>query len=252
MISNTGNILMRKMTEAIQKRSLKIAFLGYTDIMLSDAEWRALGVNPRQLADRPNGDLLRSGAYHNRSDVSVTPGLTPAVNAVLHHECNITVFDFVKHEGTEVAWDFNLPIGEQWHQKFDVIIDAGTCEHIFNLPQALSNVYDMVAVDGLVLHGGPLCWPNHGFYGYNPTLFADFYEANDCSVIEIFLEAFRTTEKQGRERVVIANVPNMIDSGWRSSRISRFKFNVSAVIRKGAHRDSVTSDQTHKQFADPV
>ena len=124
MISNTGNILerLRKMTEAIQKRSLKIAFLGYTDIMLSDAEWRALGVNPRQLADRPNGDLLRSETYHNRSDVSVTPGLTTAVNAVLHHECNITVFDFVKHEGSEVAWDFNLPIGEQWHQKFDVII----------------------------------------------------------------------------------------------------------------------------------
>ena len=38
------------------------------------------------------------GEVNTRRGVSVTPGLTPAVNAVLHHECNITVFDFVKHE----------------------------------------------------------------------------------------------------------------------------------------------------------
>ena len=183
------------------KETINIAFLGYTDIMLNSREWASLGINEKELDNRENWKRLT--AIHGRNDVQVVPTLTSVLKALIGNNFNLTIFDFTKYEGSEIEWDFNFEITDEFVNKFDIIIDSGTCEHIFNLPQALININKMLKINGIVWHGGPLCWPNHGFYGYNPTLFADFYEDNGCQIIEMFLRA----SLGNQEHLTISKLP---------------------------------------------
>lgn len=224
-------ILLRKL---IPKKKVRIAFLGYTDLMLNEAAWFKLGVNQSVLENRQNWEKLTK--VHGRPDVTVVPTLTSALKALLGEDFSLTVFDFTKYEGTEIEWDFNFPIPKKYQGKFDIVLDGGTCEHIFNIAQALSNVNLMLSKNGVAWHGGPLCWPNHGFYGYNPTLFADFYEANACEILEMFLSATFVGD-DGKGRTVTATVPKyerftMAQLLNNNQNLLKLEFNLCTVVKK--------------------
>ena len=196
--------LILHMRNLIKRKRVRIAFLGYTDLMLTDTDWNELGITQDALENRDNWEKLTQ--IHKRQDIKVVPTLSSALKSLIGEQFDLAIFDITKYEGNEIEWDFNHPIPKKFRGKFDIVIDAGTCEHIFNIAQALSNVQLMLCQNGIAYHGGPLCWPNHGFYGYNPTLFADFYEANDCEILEMFLQTNFSTVDGERHRVTV-NVP---------------------------------------------
>ena len=98
-------------------------------------------------------------------------------------QCKQTAMDIIPHYGTELILDLCVPVEKGLHNKFDIVLDGGTTEHCFNVPQVLSNAVNMVALNGFVFHILPLTWPNHGFYNFNPCLFYEFYLANGFSVV---------------------------------------------------------------------
>lgn len=59
--------------------------------------------------------------------------------------------------------------------KYDIIIDPGTIEHCFNIPQAFYNIHSLLNVEGYIYHQSALAFPNHGFWSISPTAFYDFY-----------------------------------------------------------------------------
>ena len=142
-------VLMRSL---IAKKKVNIAFLGYTDLMLSAEAWKKLNVDQETLDNRQNSENLKK--IHGRGDVQVVPTLTSALNSIIGEQFELTIFDFTKYEGTEVEWDFNFPIPDEFRNKFDLVIDAGTCVHIFNIAQALSNVQLLLSQGGIAYHGG--------------------------------------------------------------------------------------------------
>lgn len=87
----------------------------------------------------------------------------------------LTCVDAIAHDGREVVADLNYPqeLGE-----FDLVIDAGTTEHCFNVGQAIVNAANAVKVGGRILHTNPVSMGNHAFYNFCPTLMVDFYKAN--------------------------------------------------------------------------
>jgi hypothetical protein len=91
------------------------------------------------------------------------------------------------YEGAELIWDLNRPLSEELLAKvgrFDVIIDSGCLEHIFNIPQVLMNFYRLAADNGVVIHLVPSNnLVDHGFYMFSPTLFQDYYFANRWRVL---------------------------------------------------------------------
>ena len=218
---------------------------------------KALNVNQETLTHRENADKLIK--LHGRKDVDVVPTLTSALRAIIGQQFELTVFDFTKYEGSEVEWDFNFPIPDEFRNKFDLVIDAGTCEHIFNIGQALSNVHLMLSQDGVAYHGGPLCWPNHGFYGYNPTLFADFYEANHCEILEMFLTTHFLSPDGKRNRLT-ALVPKyerfrMSDLLKNHSRTVKLEYNLCTAIRKTKTGEQIvfqSSTNTEKRELDLI
>ncbi|MDX6690055.1 MAG: hypothetical protein QOG15_1512 [Solirubrobacteraceae bacterium] len=84
----------------------------------------------------------------------------------------VTVIDASPYEGADVIHDMNLPVNEDLHQAFDIVVDGGSLEHIFRPDQALANVMRMVRVGGSAIIWTPannLC--GHGFYQFSPEFF---------------------------------------------------------------------------------
>jgi SAM-dependent methyltransferase len=92
----------------------------------------------------------------------------------------IASLDASDFEGASIFFDLNLPdTPPNIAGTFDLIFDGGTLEHVFHLPNALRNVANLLKPGGVIVHVSPVHnFFDHGFYCFNPTLFADFYRAN--------------------------------------------------------------------------
>jgi len=91
--------------------------------------------------------------------------------------------DFSEYERATHVFDLNLPVSDELYNKFDVILDSGTLEHIFNLPQSLNNLYKMLKPGGRIIFFSPSSnHVDHGFYMFSPTLFYDYYTANKWKI----------------------------------------------------------------------
>jgi SAM-dependent methyltransferase len=100
----------------------------------------------------------------------------------------VQALDVSGYEDADIISDFGAPINEDLHEKFDFIFDAGTLEHIFNLPIALSNICRMLTVGGHIALFNPCSNAiDHGFYSISPTLYYDFFGANGFSKFSCYL-----------------------------------------------------------------
>jgi hypothetical protein len=71
---------------------------------------------------------------------------------------------------------------------FDVVVDSGTVEHIFEIGQALRHCLNMAKVGGQIVHLTPSSNAiNHGFYSVSPSLYLDFYRDCGCQVQKLWL-----------------------------------------------------------------
>ena len=89
----------------------------------------------------------------------------------------VSALDFSDFEGADIVFDLNEnEILEKYKGKFDLVIDGGTLEHVFNQYNALNNMNALVKVGGYIYHMLPYAgWGNHSFYNYAPTFFTDAY-----------------------------------------------------------------------------
>ncbi|QPH55938.1 hypothetical protein [Pontivivens ytuae] len=94
------------------------------------------------------------------------------------------VMDYSDFEGADITHDLNDPVPEKLRGAFDFILDGGTIEHVFNTPQALDNVFHMLAEGGLFISiNGMTGWPGHGFYQFSPELVWRYWkDARGCTV----------------------------------------------------------------------
>jgi len=110
----------------------------------------------------------------------------------------------VDFSGTSQAQplDLNLPL--DLNRRFEVVINHGTAEHIFNIAQVFRTIHDFTVPGGLMIHESPFTgWIDHGFYSLQPTLFFDLAACNHYA-IALFIEdlsAKTITQLPSRERV---------------------------------------------------
>ena len=92
--------------------------------------------------------------------------------------------DASEYESADYIFDLNKPeTPEKLSDSWDVIFDGGTIEHVFNVPNALANICRMLKVGGRIIHIAPSSnHIDHGFYMFSPTLFWDYYHANNYEV----------------------------------------------------------------------
>lgn len=84
----------------------------------------------------------------------------------------IVSLDASDYQGATIRHDLNSPIEPGLHERFDVVFDGGTLEHVFNFPVAVRNAMEMTAVGGHFVSVTPANnQMGHGFYQFSPELF---------------------------------------------------------------------------------
>jgi len=84
----------------------------------------------------------------------------------------VVSIDASNYEKASIVHDMNQPIGDELKQKFSVVIDGGTLEHVFNFPVAIRNCMEMLKIGGhFFAHTMANNFMGHGFYQFSPELF---------------------------------------------------------------------------------
>lgn len=92
---------------------------------------------------------------------------------------------------TALKYDLNKPF--TLDEKFDVVINHGTAEHIFNVANVFRVIHNSCAVGGLMIHEAPFTgWIDHGFYNLQPTLFWDIAAVNAYEIVLFAAEHLKT------------------------------------------------------------
>lgn len=82
------------------------------------------------------------------------------------------VLDMSNYEGAQVIQDLNIPIPDNLHNKFSVVMDIGTSEHVYDVAQSLANIRNLCNIGGQIMVVSPANrFLGHGFYQFSPELF---------------------------------------------------------------------------------
>jgi hypothetical protein len=101
---------------------------------------------------------------------------------------DVTALDASPFEGAELVHDLNQPIGPDHRGRYDLVLDSGTIEHVFDQRAALANIHAALRTDGRVVHISPTHnYLDHGFYTFSPTFFADWYQTNGWRIERLAL-----------------------------------------------------------------
>lgn len=89
---------------------------------------------------------------------------------------------------TEIL-DLNFDaLPEHMNGGYDVVLNFGTTEHIFNQWNCFEAMHDAVCVGGVIYHQLPGSgYLDHGYYCYTPLFFHDMAKANGYEIINLFV-----------------------------------------------------------------
>jgi hypothetical protein len=112
--------------------------------------------------------------------------------------------------GSRFRFDLNLPVVID--EKFNLTINIGTAEHIFNVFQFFKSAHDLTETGGLMMHSSPFTgWPDHGFYNFQPTFFFDLARANRYEILSFICGRVKPLEYvQVRDH---DHIPQLIQAG---------------------------------------
>lgn len=97
----------------------------------------------------------------------------------------IDSLDASDYESATVIHDMNTPISEHLKNQYDVLIDGGALEHIFNFPTAIKNCMELIKEGGYFISLAPANnYFGHGFYQFSPELFFRVFSLQNGFEIE--------------------------------------------------------------------
>lgn len=178
---------------------------------LGESEWYG-DVPPDELHDLIDevAPQAKQEALHARLD-EVLAGKSPQRGWDLAKVFYSALLDYaemvaIDFHGTPAAkpLDLNQPV--DLGGRFDIVIDGGTAEHVFNVYQFFRTCHELARPGGLIIHHNPFRgWLEHGFYNFNPTFYWDLAAANNYDVLMmVYTETTppRTVQLSGREHIV--------------------------------------------------
>jgi len=100
------------------------------------------------------------------------------------HFRRVESLDISSFEGATITQDIGVPLARDLVGQFDLVVDGGTLEHVFNFPVAIGNLMNAARVGGFVYTQNPCnAQAGHGFYQFSPELmYRVFSEGNGFKV----------------------------------------------------------------------
>jgi hypothetical protein len=82
------------------------------------------------------------------------------------------VLDISNYESAQVIQDLNIPIPDSLRNRYSVVMDIGTSEHVYDVAQSLANIRNLCSLGGQIMVLSPANrFLGHGFYQFSPELF---------------------------------------------------------------------------------
>ena len=150
---------------------------------------------------------------------------------------DLQALDHSAYEGAAITHDLNAPLPAHLRERFDIVIDSGTLEHVFNLPTAIATCMQLVTRGGTLFASSPannMC--GHGFYQLSPEFFFRLFKnANGFSLARLVLvtHPFPGAELSGRQTWY--DVVDPAEIGARAPLMTR----TPAFLMMEARRDEV-------------
>ncbi|MBI5346627.1 MAG: hypothetical protein HZB76_05760 [Chlamydiae bacterium] len=172
-------ILMQEMKR--KPFSGSILTLGRQDIFITYEVLQSIAKKFRVALQKLKTDeiLLSSKEQYKKKNYIADSTLFKALG---FSECK--TLDISDYESADYIFDLNESRTPKiLTTAFDVIIDGGTTEHVFNIPKVLQNIFNMLKFNGRIIHMSPMLnYVDHGFYMFSPRLFWDFYLTNKFEI----------------------------------------------------------------------
>ncbi len=120
--------------------------------------------------------LKAAGLSPNLADYMQADGYSERAMKMLGFG-SVETLDISPFQCAGILHDMNEPVPSELCGQFDFILDGGTLEHVFNVPLAMANVFQMLRPGGRFIGVNPLNgWPGHGFYQFSPELVFGFWK----------------------------------------------------------------------------
>jgi hypothetical protein len=87
----------------------------------------------------------------------------------------------------DLVHDLNNSLPVEMENKYNLIMDPGTLEHVFDTKACLENIVKSLKIGGVVIHQVPIYSYNGGYYNFNPNVLIDFYSANGFKEIKAYI-----------------------------------------------------------------
>jgi len=133
--------------------------------------------------------------------------------------------DVSEYQGAKLICNLNLPLSQEHYEQYDVVIDAGTLEHLSNTPVAINNIFMLLGENGIYYFANPCNgWVDHGFFQFSPTFYKDLTFDNDK-----LIELVNLNLAEGTSKLDVMKIENLRLTSFVTS---HKKLNVSGIIRK--------------------
>ncbi len=153
--------------------SRRLAALGYPDMLVTEDQLRKIcGADAfRSLRFRDDSEAILG--WHGLRGRMTRVAETDSVFRALGIEADY--LDIRASRGSEIEVDLNEPLDDALAGRYDLVFDGGTMEHCFNVGQVMRNILRIAKLGGHILHVNPINMVNHGFFGFSPTFYHDWY-----------------------------------------------------------------------------
>ena len=100
----------------------------------------------------------------------------------------VDAIDISDYQHSSIVHDLGVPVDKSLIGKYDLIIEGGTLEHIFDFPVALTNLVKMLKPGGtLFLSTMANNHCGHGFYQFSPELFFTVFSGESFANLSVYL-----------------------------------------------------------------
>lgn len=102
------------------------------------------GITP---ADLPSDEGARSN-IPNWTDSPQANNISDVAFFKLLGVAEVMALDYSDYEGADIIHDLNYPVSANLKDRFDLIVDGGTIEHVFDVRQSFMNIAAMLRPGG--------------------------------------------------------------------------------------------------------
>ena len=117
--------------------------------------------------------------YDDKFDINNNNGQIDCLELFKLLSDKIDIMDVSSYEGANLVYDLSSNFEElpkDYRDKYELILDWGTSEHVFNIVNCYLNINAMLASGGEYVCLTPMnSMPDHGYYQISPNFYFDFF-----------------------------------------------------------------------------